>query len=278
MTTFSIITVTYNAEKCLRLTLRSVLAQTYRGIEHIIVDGASKDGTPAMAEEYRKESKAAMSGHKVIIRSEPDRGIYDAMNKGLAMATGDYVCFLNAGDSLPKANTIEMIANATQWYQRHEGALPAILYGDTDIVDSDGFYLRPRRHRPPEQLTWRSFRNGMLVCHQAFYARTDIARGVSYDLRFKYSADVDWCIRVMKEAERQGGKTANLHATVACYMEEGQTTRHHSESLRERFRVMCRHYGWFTTVGRHLWFVVRSVINRRKSSKRESPLPPSPVG
>ena len=81
--------------------------------------------------------------------------------------------------------------------------LPAVLYGDTNIVDSDGNFLHPRRLSPPEDLTWKSFRQGMLVCHQAFYARIDFAIATPYDQQYRYSADVDWCIRVMKAAAKE---------------------------------------------------------------------------
>lgn len=87
---FSIITVTYNAEKVLEDTIQSVISQTYHHIEYIIVDGASKDGTLSIINRYRSRI------HTVV--SEPDKGLYDAMNKGIALASGDYLCFLNAGD------------------------------------------------------------------------------------------------------------------------------------------------------------------------------------
>lgn len=134
---------------------------------------------------------------------------------------------------------------------------PAVLYGDTDIVDENGNFLFHRHLQPPENLTWESFKDGMLVCHQAFYARLDIARGIPYDTHFRYSADVDWCIRVMKAGQEQGLLLRSIHAVVAYYMQEGQTTIHHRASLIERFRIMCRHYGIFTTILKHLWFIVR---------------------
>ena len=93
MIRFTVITITYNAEQVLERTLQSVLHQTYEGVEHLIIDGASKDGTLAMAEAYKQQSDASDSGHKVIIKSEPDHGIYDAMNKGLTQAYGDYMAF-----------------------------------------------------------------------------------------------------------------------------------------------------------------------------------------
>lgn len=263
MIKFSIVTITFNAEASLSRTLNSVLDQSYPEIEHIIVDGASTDGTVAMAERYRAQSDKAANGHTVIINSEPDRGLYDAMNKGLKRATGDYVCFLNAGDFLPATDTIETIAKTAMAARTAAGELPAVVYGDTDIVDGNGNYLHPRHLRPPRQLTWRSFLKGMLVCHQAFYARTDIASRTPYNLRYKYSADVDWCIRVMKEADRLGLPLANSNATVACYTEEGQTTLHHSESLRERFHVMASHYGLPLTIMVHtLLFPARSILRK----------------
>ena len=88
----------------------------------------------------------------------------------------------------------------------------------------------------------------------------DIARSLLYDTTYRYSADVDWCIRVMKEGERQQLLLRNIHAVVANYVREGQTTLHHKESLRERFDVMCKHYGLVQTVLLHAWFAVRSLI------------------
>ena len=89
MIKFSIVTITYNAEACLQRTLDSVISQSHPHIEHIIVDGASKDNTLEMAYSYEKQSLQKDNGHKVRIVSEPDKGIYDAMNKGLRMATGE---------------------------------------------------------------------------------------------------------------------------------------------------------------------------------------------
>lgn len=251
--TFSIITITFQAEAVLQCTLDSVLTQTYPHIEHLIVDGASKDGTLAIAKNYQQQSDAQHNGHTVIVQSEPDKGIYDAMNKGLAKATGDYVVFLNAGDWLPSSDTLEQVAEKA-------ADRPAVLYGDTAIYDGEGHYLYPRRLRPPQNLSWRSFRHGMLVCHQAFYARLDIAKDIHYDIQYKYSGDVDWCIRVMKAAAQQKLPLHQVEAVIVNYTEEGATTQHHRESLRERYRVMCQHYGRITTLLMHLWFVVRSFI------------------
>ena len=262
MIKFTIVTITYNAADVFARTADSVLRQDYSNVEHIIVDGASTDGTVALALEYKTKSDAMGNGHEVRIVSEPDKGLYDAMNKGLGMATGDYVCFMNAGDFFPDGATLSLIcANARLDGCRKDGEpLPAVLYGDTDWVDNEGRYMRRRRLTPPERLSWRSFRHGMLVCHQAFYARADIARRTPYDLRYRHSADVDWCIRVMKEAERMSLPLVNVHATIADYQREGQSTKYHRASLLERFDVMRRHYGLLQTLAMHAWFVVRAVV------------------
>ena len=259
MICISLVTITYQAADVIEPTLESVMRQTYANVEHIIIDGASTDGTLDKVQTYKQQSDEADNGHDVSIISEPDKGIYDAMNKGLARASGEYVCFLNAGDRLPDDDTLERVAAVAM--AAGDGDMPGVVYGDTDIVDANGQFLYHRRLRPPKTLTWRSFRQGMLVCHQAFYARTDVAKGVTYDTRYRYSADVDWCIRVMKEVQRRELDLTPVDAVVAHYLEEGQTTKHHKESLKERFRVMCHHYGWFSTVLMHAWFFIRKFIN-----------------
>ena len=142
------------------------------------------------------------------------------------------------------------------------GQSPAVLYGDTDIVDGEGRFLHHRRLAPPEHLTWKSFRHGMLVCHQAFYARTDFAIATPYNQKYRYSADVDWCIRIMKAAAKENVPLLNLHMVVANYTEEGQTTIHHRESLIERYKVMESHYGRISTFLMHCWFAVRAVFKK----------------
>ena len=254
--TITYVTITYNAAQVLQRTLDSVLQQDYPDIVHLIIDGASTDGTIQLIDDYVQRSNAADNGHRIQVTSEPDHGIYDAMNKGLRSLDGDYVCFLNAGDFLPAPDTVSKIVASVS-----QGDLPAVLYGDTDIVDGEGRFLHHRRLTPPENLTWKSFRQGMLVCHQAFYARTDFAIATPYDQRYRYSADVDWCIRIMKAAAKESVPLHNLHMIVANYTQEGQTTLHHRESLIERFKVMGRHYGWLTTIMMHLWFVIRSMTS-----------------
>lgn len=247
--TFSVITCTYNAQDVLQRTLDSVARQTYTGVQHLIIDGASKDDTMRLVMDYDEKCKA--SDHDVLIVSAKDDGLYDAMNKGIALAKGEYLVFLNAGDTFHADDTLEKIAA-----QVEDNAV-GVIYGNTDVVDNDGHFLHVRRLQPPEKLTWKSFRHGMLVCHQAFYARTDIAKAVKYNLRYKLSADVDWCIRVMKAAQKKGLVLHNTHMTLCNYLDGGMSVQNHKASLMERFRIMSHHYGFVTTVLMHFWFIFR---------------------
>lgn len=253
----SVITCTRNAADTLERTLGSVARQTYPRVEHVLVDGCSTDGTFARIQRYVERDLP----YEVKVVREPDEGLYDAMNKGIRQASGDYIVFLNAGDTLHGADTLGRVAAAADW-SRGDFRSTAVIYGETDLVDDAGRFVRHRRLKTPERLTWRSFRSGMLVCHQSFYVRRDLALGIPYDTNYRYSADFDWCVRLLKYVERRRLTVANTHAVLTDYLAEGMTTRHHRASLLERWRVMCRHYGWGTTVVMHLWFCLRALYMR----------------
>lgn len=240
---FSIITVTYNAGSVLEDTIQSVITQTYKNVEYIIVDGGSKDRTLDIVREYLDRI--------TIVVSEPDQGLYDAMNKGIRLATGDYLCFLNAGDELHEDDTLQLMVHSLP-----SDTLPDVLYGETAIVDREGHFLRMRRHAAPKQLTWKSFLSGMMVCHQAFFARRDLAE--PYNLKYRFSADFDWCIRIMKKSQ----VLHNTHLTIIDYQYEGLSTRNRRASLIERFHIMAHHYGWCTTVLHHIGFCFRLLYKR----------------
>lgn len=241
---FSIITVTFNASSVIEPTLQSVVGQTYRNFEYLLIDGASTDDTVA------KVRQSAVSPVRIV--SEPDKGLYDAMNKGIRLATGDYLCFLNAGDAFHAPDVLERMVKAIE----NEKQLPCVLYGETAEVDAERRFVRMRRLKAPDRLHWTSFKQGMLVCHQAFFARRDLVP--MYDLRYRYSADVDWCIKVMKRASRM----VNVRFTIIDYLQNGLSLQNHRASLMERFNVMKNHYGLFSTICHHAWFVVRAVIKK----------------
>ena len=237
--TFSIITITYNASRWAEQTFLNVLSQSYPHIEYIVIDGGSTDGTVDIIKRYE-------SGFAYWV-SEPDKGIYDAMNKGLQKATGDYVWFINAGDSLCTADTVQRVASLIQ----KRKALPDVVYGETNIVDEEGRSLGLRRLKAPRKLSWKSFRMGVLVCHQSFITKRTIAP--LYDLQYRYSADFDWCIRCMKQA----GVLYNTRLTLSNFLDGGTSTTQRKASLRERYAIMCKYYGTFATVLLHGWFAVR---------------------
>lgn len=243
----SVITVCYNAAETILPTLRSVREQTCGDIEHLIIDGASADETLSLC---RHEGRPGLR-----IMSEPDRGLYDAMNKGLEMARGEYVVFLNAGDSFASPDTLSHYAAAAA--AAATGA-PDIIYGDTVLVDSGDNVLGPRHLQAPQLLTKESFSHGMLVCHQAFMVRREIAP--LYDMRYRFSADYDWTVRCIEATEP--GKCVNLNEVTVHYLRDGLTGANHKASLQERFIIMRRHYGLATAIARHLSFVPRALMRR----------------
>lgn len=243
----SVITVTYNAEKTLERTLKSVQAQTYPHWEHLIVDGVSADGTVELIRKYAEEKVNAQGKLRWI--SEPDRGLYDAMNKAISLASGDYLCFLNAGDTFFSPDTVEKIIRSFD-----ANKSPDILYGETAIVDEEGAFLHMRRLKAPDRLTWKSFRQGMVVCHQAFIVKRELAE--PYDLSYRFSSDFDWCIRMMKKA----ASIHNTRLTLINYLDEGMTTANRKDSLKERYRIMAKYYGHISTFFHHIWFVIRAVL------------------
>lgn len=239
MPLISIITITFNAAGSLPLTMKSVKDQTFDDFEHLIIDGASTDDTILIARQ------SGRPGLRIV--SEPDKGLYDAMNKGLRLARGKYVLFLNAGDSFHSADTLSAYASAIAVSN------PDIIYGDTDIVDAAGNRLGPRHLSAPEMLTADSFSHGMLICHQAFMVRKAIAP--CYDTHFRFSADYDWTIRCIKAS--RAGSRINLHRVAIDYLSDGLTDKNKKASLLERFRIMAAHYGMPTAIGRHLSFIPR---------------------
>lgn len=236
----SIITITYNAAGQLPATMRSVAEQTCHDYEHLIIDGASTDNTLEIAR--------SLGGRMLRILSEPDKGLYDAMNKGLSLARGKYVLFLNAGDTFHSVRILED-------YAREAAKNPDIIYADTVIVDSQRNVIAPRHLSAPQILSFQSFSKGMLVCHQAFMVRRAIAP--KYDLQYRFSADYDWTVRCLRATKP--GKCVNLNKVAIDYLSDGLTDKNKLKSLIERFNIMCLHYGTVTTLLNHLNFIVRAI-------------------
>ncbi len=226
----SVITIVYNNAKDIERTMLSVLNQSYKNIEYLVIDGASTDGTLQIIKKY--ENRLA----KLI--SEKDKGIYDAMNKGLAQATGDYVLFMNSGDEIYELDTVQKIFATSPNAD--------IYYGETEMYDENWNSLGQRRHQAPETFTWRSFKYGMSISHQAIYMKRSLTE--PYDLRYKYSSDIDWIIKIAKKAS----SIVNTHLYVAKYLVGGMSKQKHRESLKERFKIFSHYYGFVANVINHV--------------------------
>ena len=245
---FSIITVTYNAAETLPATLASVKEQSCKLYEYIVMDGVSKDNTIQLA------TDANITNARII--SSPDKGLYDAMNKAIDVATGEYLIFLNAGDAFHSPDTLQKIADVIM---NHD--FPGIVYGQTQLVNANRQRIGDRHLTAPEELTLKSFAEGMLVCHQAFIALRRIVG--HYDLRYRFSADYEWCIRCLQHSRNN----VYIPHTIIDYLSEGLTTANRKASLKERFKIMCYYYGTIPTVLRHLKFIPRFLKQRRIDKK-----------
>jgi glycosyltransferase involved in cell wall biosynthesis len=217
----TVITIVYNNARDIERTINSVLNQSYKKIEYIVIDGASTDGTLEIVQRYQNQIT------KII--SEPDKGIYDAMNKGLALAKGDYVLFMNSVEDV---------------FAAAPGA--DIYYGETEMYNDKWENLGRRRHEAPEEFDWTSFKFGMNISHQAIYIRRSII--VPYDLSYKYSSDIDWIIKAAKKASN----IVNVHRYVAKYLVGGMSKKKHMESLRERFKIFTKYYGLVPNLFNHI--------------------------
>jgi glycosyltransferase involved in cell wall biosynthesis len=241
----SIITISYNAASLIERTLQSVLQQTTVDYEYVLIDGNSTDKTLDIIGTY--ESAFRQKGVSFHCISELDKGIYDAMNKGLEQAKADYVWFVNGGDVIASPTVLETIQK-----QLPESNMPDFIYGETLIVNEQGVIMGNRRLQAPDQLDWKSFKMGMLVCHQSMLVKRTIAP--KFNLRYSYSADFDWTIRCLRAAK----SVHNTKIVVSHFLDGGVSKKKMKASLKERFHIMSQYYGWLPTALRHLWFVVRA--------------------
>ena len=247
---FSIITVVFNGEAYIEGTIQSVVNQTYPHVEYLIIDGASKDKTLEIVKKYTEK-------HSIKCISERDKGLYDAMNKGLKMATGDFVLFLNAGDRLISRDTLEKIAaQATPQTD--------ILYGETMLVDEKYDHIGTRSEltvqKLPEQLTWKSMKNGMVVCHQSFLSHRKLTPQY---LEGNLAADIDWVIKCLQSAEN----ITNTHIVISEYLMGGVSKKQHQQSLKDRYAVLKTHFGFLPNIFNHIYIVWRAFWSKFLNKK-----------
>jgi glycosyltransferase involved in cell wall biosynthesis len=241
---FSVITVVFNGEKVIENTLQSVALQTYTNFEYIVIDGASKDNTLQLIEKYKKNI------HTLV--SERDAGLYDAMNKGLRLAKGEFVWFMNAGDRFFDADTLKKIA-------QHITPTTDVLYGEVMMVDDHRAHLGTRSQlttrQLPETLHWKSLQRGMVVCHQAFVPRRAIAPAY---IANNLCADIDWVIKCLKQSK----KNTHTQLIVAEYLMGGISQQRQQQSWKNRYSILQKHYGFFTNLWNHLWIIGRALWHR----------------
>lgn len=243
----SVVTIVYNNVRDIAYTLRSVTQQTYPHIQYIVVDGLSNDGTMEVIQGFADKID--------ILISEKDKGIYDAMNKGLKQATGDYIIFINSGDEFMDDNTVANVFSCAEDAD--------IYYGETKLIAEDRTILGDRRHKTPAAFTWRSFSRGMNICHQAIYIKRSLAP--TYDTQYQLSADIDWVIKSAKKAK----KIVNTQQYVARYLVGGMSQKRHRQSLKERYEIFKKHYGLIPNFFNHLFIGLRLVFQRLKNGKTQ---------
>ncbi len=182
----SIITATYNSGSTVRDTIESVLAQTYKNIEHIIVDGASKDDTMAIVKEYEPRYEG-----RLRYISEPDKGIYDAMNKGIAMATGDVIGILNSDDFYTADIVLETIAEELN-SSKVDAVYADVKYVDWNDTSKSVRYYSSKSFKRP------LMRFGFMPAHPTWYCRREIYEKFGgFDPSYRIAADFENLLRVI---------------------------------------------------------------------------------
>lgn len=249
----TIITVVYNGASLLEGTLQSVVAQVDQNFNYLVVDGASSDGTLDVIKRHE--------AHIDHWSSEPDGGLYDAMNKALGLVTSGAVWFLNAGDHLADHQTTQRVLNALI----NEKA--EVIYGEVILVNDERKRLGTRSElttqKLPKVLSHNSFRYGMTVCHQGFIADRTLTENY---LTENLAADIDWVLNIL----RKQPKTVRIDEPLAEYLVGGVSKQRHQQSLKDRFRVLSKHYGAFSTFLAHGLILVRGGLHTifRKGKER----------
>jgi len=237
----SIITVVYNNLAGLQYTFQSIHSQSSTDFEWVVIDGGSTDGTA--------EWLAGLAFPALRFISEKDKGLYDAMNKGIKMASGKYVWFMNSGDGIYSLDTIQQLIG--------QAANNDVLYGETMLVDEKGSQLGIRSEKTtrvlPSKMTKYSMIKGMVVCHQSFISKRTIAP--LYNLNYRFSADIDWVISCLENA----GAIHNCEMILSNYLVGGLSAQNQKTGWKERWNIYAAHYGFVYTAFAHVYIVFRYI-------------------
>ena len=237
----TVITICYNAEQFIERTLQSVVNQTFQDYEFLIQDGGSSDRTIALVEKYKTD--------KFSIYREKDNGIYDALNKALAHARGEYVCFLHAGDTFFSKDTLDKIFSSS--------GLPDFIYGDTLILNEQSGKTRPWFKKKPalKDFSYRSFLNGMVVCHQSMVVKREKCQAYTVG-KWKIANDLDWTIRTLKNCKSY----KDTEFPITYFLEGGVSDQRRKQALKERFQILREHFGIIPTLLQHAKIFVMAIF------------------
>lgn len=242
----SIITVVFNSQEFIERTIKSVSGQRCQDYEYIIIDGGSTDNTVKIIQQWTREIDCWIS--------EPDKGIYDAMNKGLAMARGKYVWFINSGDEIESEGTLRQLTEIQN---------ADIIYGETNLINATGIVLGTRSalstRKLPLTLHWKDFRRGMLISHQSVLVSRAMAPTYN-NSSYKYSADLEWVIESLKRSS----KIVNSNLILSKYLVGGTSAVNLKQSLKERYRIFRTHFGLITTIFSHALILFRGLMYKVK--------------
>lgn len=234
MTKISIITATYNSAATIASTINSVLAQTYKDIEYIVVDGASKDNTVDIVRSYEDRFQG-----KLKLVSEPDRGIYDAMNKGVRMATGDVVGILNSDDFYTSPTILEAVANNIDGVDA--------VFGDIHFVADDDLNTCVRYYSSKIFRPW-ILRFGIMPAHPSFYCRREVyEQNGGYSLDYKIASDFDMMVRLFHKARISYRYLPLDFVTMRLGGISTTSTKNRLLITREDVKA-CRAYGLYTNL------------------------------
>jgi glycosyltransferase involved in cell wall biosynthesis len=230
----SLVTVCYNAENLLADTLQSAINQSYKNIELLIVDGNSKDNTLQVAKSFQS--------HIGALISEPDKGIYDAMNKGIRAAKGDWIYFLNAGDSLISEHILDEVFNAN---------IPSdclFIYGKVQTLNEPTGV----NYIAGEKVTFSDFFTKYPICHQATFTHKDaFLKFGYYDSNLRLAADTEWFARIFKSHSNQ---TFFIDKTIAYYDIQGATYVKRMQGYREYLSFGFKHFPFVVSVKNLLFY------------------------
>jgi glycosyltransferase involved in cell wall biosynthesis len=239
---FSIITVCYNAEAYIEATIKSVIKQNFDNFQYIIIDGNSTDNTLGIVKKYKDDI--------TVIISEPDNGIYDAMNKGLKLANGQFVNFLNAGDVFCSSNILNKINDYINYDTK-------VISGDFNLINSRTGLNKLIRTKI---LTIKNLKKNFSACHQSIFISKDIAE--NYNLSFKIRADYLWVIESVFKT--QDFQVVKLDFALVDYNQEGSSFNSFWRSLKELIIIQERKFKRRFFFNSHIYIIqiIRHVKNQ----------------